>query len=111
KRSSDFSRRTAAKTLSAGSVTTSIPWDVATAPPADTAWMRSAIAAAAMLEVLGDDRMVRSADPVLQLHDRVDHRFRPRRAAGHVHIDRNDLVDAGDCGVVLVEPAARRAGA
>ena len=35
----------------------------------------------------------------------------PRRAAGNVDVDRDDLVDARQRGVVLVEAAARRAGA
>ena len=48
-------------------------------------------------------------DLVLQLHDPVDHRLRPRRAAGDVDVDRDDLVDAQQRGVVLVEAAARRA--
>src|SRR4029453_13311348 len=43
----------------------------------------------------GDNRRrARRADPLLELHDPVEQRLRPGRAAGHVHVDRDDLVDA-----------------
>ncbi len=49
---------------------------------------------------------LRACDPVLQPHDGVDHRLRAWRAARDVDVHRNDLVDAQQRRVVLVEPAA-----
>ena len=49
-------------------------------------------------------------DPLLQQHDALDERLGPRRAAGHVDVDRDDLVDAlGDRVRVPVGAAAVRA--
>src|SRR5918993_570945 len=47
----------------------------------------------------------RARDLVLQLHDPVDQRLRPRRAAGNVHIHRHDLVDSLNDGVVVEDAA------
>src|SRR5512138_341142 len=73
-------------------------------------WRTSGVVTGASMagrsEVLGDDGMAVAGDPGLQLHDRVDDGLGPRRAAGHVHVHGDDLVDARDRGVVLVEAAA-----
>src|SRR5690606_19981096 len=49
-------------------------------------------------------------DLVLQEHEAVEHAFGARRTARDVHVARDDLVDARDGGVVVVEAADRRAG-
>ena len=49
-------------------------------------------------------------DLVAQLQDPVHHGFRPRRAAGHVHVDRQELVGRHDR-VVVEHAHRRRAGA
>ena len=41
----------------------------------------------------------------LELDDPVDERFGPRRATGHVHVDRNDLIDALHESIVVEDPA------
>src|SRR5215468_7043126 len=47
------------------------------------------------------------ADPVLKQHDALQQRLRPRRAAGHVDVDGDDLIHAlGDGVAVPVGPAA-----
>src|SRR4051812_13157058 len=48
---------------------------------------------------LGAQRLV--LDLVVQLEDRVGEHLRPRRAAGEVHVDRDDVVDALDDRVVV----------
>src|SRR2546426_7982081 len=59
---------------------------------------RSRIAAPSIRSVpLGPDR-----DPVLELHQPVDHRLRTRRAARDVDVDGDDRVDALHGGVVVV---------
>ena len=50
-------------------------------------------------------------DLVVQLEDRVDQHLRARRAAGEVHVDRDDVVDALDDRVVVEHPAAAGADA
>src|SRR5437870_301849 len=50
-------------------------------------------------------------DFLLELHDAVDQGFRPRRATGHEHIDRDHLVDALDDRVVVEDAADRCARA
>src|SRR5262245_15075689 len=50
-------------------------------------------------------------DLVLQLHEPVDDRFRPRRAARNVYVDGNDGVDALHGRVVVIEAAGARADA
>src|SRR5919107_5717561 len=50
-------------------------------------------------------------DLVLELHDPVDERLRPRGTAGHVHVNRKELVGALDDGVVVEHPGTRRARA
>ena len=46
----------------------------------------------------------------LQFQQPVQQRFRPRRATGNIHIDRNDLVHALHDGVTVVVIAGGRAG-
>src|SRR5260221_6448199 len=50
-------------------------------------------------------------DPLLDLHDRGHQRFRRGRAAGHVHVHGDDLVDPLHDVVAAVEPAAAGADA
>ena len=50
-------------------------------------------------------------DLVVQLEDRVDEHLRPRRAAGEVHVDGDDVVDALDDRVVVEHAAAAGADA
>ena len=50
------------------------------------------LAAPALRHVVVADALV--LDALLQDHDRLEQRFGPRRATGHVHVDRDDLVDA-----------------
>ncbi len=54
---------------------------------------------------------LRVLDLVVQLEDRVDQHLRPRRAAGQVHVDRHDVVDALDDRVVVEHAAAAGADA
>src|SRR5436305_485956 len=54
---------------------------------------------------LRHDGMVRAGDLVLQLHDPIDHGLRTRRAAGNVDVDRQDLVDALQHRIIVVEAA------
>jgi hypothetical protein len=63
----------------------------------------------ARLHVTG--RAVAGGDLVLQQQEAVDDRLGTRRAAGDVHVGRDDLVDARNGRVVVVEAARRRAGA
>ena len=51
------------------------------------------------------------ADLVAQLEHRVDQHLRPRRAAGQVHVDRHDVVDALDDRVVVEHAAGAGADA
>src|SRR4051812_13973396 len=50
-------------------------------------------------------------DLVVQLQHRVDEHLRTRRAAGEVHVDGYDMVDALDDRVVVEHPARGRAHA
>ena len=50
-------------------------------------------------------------DLVVQLEDRVDQHLRARRAAGEVHVDRDDVVDALDDRVVVEHAAGDGADA
>src|SRR3989304_5267980 len=45
-------------------------------------------------------------DPALKLHETIEHRFRPRRAAGDVNIHRYDSIDPLHRGVVVIKAAA-----
>ena len=61
----------------------------------------------ARLDVAG--RPIAGGDLVLQQQETVDDGFGPRRAAGHVDVGVDELVDAGNGRVVVVEAARRGA--
>src|SRR5690349_16801693 len=73
------------------------------------AWMRAASSA---ISGTHSDRLALANQPalaldlLLQLHQALGERFRPRRAAGHVDVDRDDLVDAVADRVRQLEEAA-----
>src|SRR3712207_8996524 len=46
------------------------------------------------------------SDLLLELHDPMDQRIRPRRAAGQVDVDRQEVVDARDRAVAALVGAA-----
>src|SRR5579863_4572415 len=49
--------------------------------------------------------------PMLQFDQAVEHRLRPRRASGNIHMHRNDPIDSLQHGVVVVGAARTGAGA
>src|SRR3954466_12626661 len=53
-------------------------------------------------------RSIPPCDLVLKQHEAVERRFWPRRAAWNIDVARNDLVDARNGSVVIIETAARR---
>ena len=74
------------------------------APGATTGTSPRALRASSILRPLAPSGSCH--DLLAQLEDRVDQHLRPRRAAGQVHVDRHDVVDALHDRVV-VEHAAR----
>ncbi len=67
---------------------------------------RAALRASSILRPFGPSGS--DHDLLAQLEDRVDQHLRPRRAAGQVHVDRHDVVDALHDRVVVEHAAARR---
>lgn len=51
-----------------------------------------------------EDLLPRFLDVVLQMHQRIEHGFRSRRASRDIHIDRDDLINSGYRRVIIVEP-------
>ncbi len=47
----------------------------------------------------------------MEMHQCVEHRLWPRRAPWNIHIDRYDLIDPRDRGVIVVESTRRGASA
>src|SRR5205823_9037519 len=78
---------------------------------------RTAAVSVSMIEeasIVGSGRRARGSgarprDFLLKLDDAVNERFRARRTPGHVHVDRNHLVDALDDRVIVEHAADRRA--
>src|SRR6478735_12308430 len=112
KRSSGSSRRTrAVATRSAGfTKMVGIPSAAATASnragSPGSARFSTSMMAVESIEVRAASRPRSGRHPLLvdlflELDDPVDERLGPGRAAGHEDVDRNDLVDALDDGVVV----------
>src|SRR5436190_22758036 len=105
---SNRSRRSACAASSAcGSAGASATSIASTSPVLVVSVNDDRLPAPTLLQVVVADAFV--LDPLLEEHDPLDERLGPRRAPGHVDVDRDDLVDAlGDGVGVPVGTAAVR---
>src|SRR5437870_5326226 len=119
------SRRTRTHTSPLSTTDSSSPSPSSAASRSTSSWRAvstdvSSGASTSVVGVSADDNRLTSptlrhvlvADALLQQHDALEQRLGPRWAAGHVHVDRDQLVDAlGDRVAVPVRATAVGAAA